>query len=239
MSEYHNEQFDVVTQQAARGDVMEMPLFPDLDRELIKALGFGPHCKMLQHFVYWFHPRHPKMQQRWTLYKTLDEWHDECGLTERQVRKGRKVLVDRGLITYKRGQYSRVHYRVNWVALANVLWLDYEPDIPFDFEDDFMSDGITVENETLNHEFMSDGITVESKSDGITVESKSDGITVDLNAGDYAGDYLQETTLLQRAAEPAFAEPAAKNRTPKEEEITPKERLIKLYGAVYDREESA
>src|SRR5215218_8027874 len=79
-------------EQAARDAMMQIPLFPDLTVALRAALGYGPHVDMLQHFCYWMHPRHPKMQSRWTMYKTYEEWREECSLSDRQVRKGRKVL---------------------------------------------------------------------------------------------------------------------------------------------------
>ena len=47
-SEYHNEDFDVEAQQAARDAIMEIPLFPDLTVQLRDALEYGPHCDMLQ-----------------------------------------------------------------------------------------------------------------------------------------------------------------------------------------------
>jgi hypothetical protein len=135
-------------QQAARDAIMEIPLFPDLTVALRKALGYGPHVDMLQHFVYWFHPRKRKMQKRWTLYKTYDEWLDDCGLTERQVKKGRKVLRDLGLVSEHKGPHYRVHYRVDWVALLGALSVD-----PFAWVDDLEED--------LDQEFRVDGNTVQ------------------------------------------------------------------------------
>jgi hypothetical protein len=117
-------------QRAARDAVLELPLFPELRVELIRALGYGPHVDMLQHFCYWFHPRKPKMQNRWTLYKTRDEWRDECGLSQRQVSKGRKKLRELGLVTETRGPRGRIFYRVDWVALTEILSWDtkaYQP----------------------------------------------------------------------------------------------------------------
>src|SRR5215218_3465794 len=111
-------------EQAARDAIMEIPLFPDLTVALRAALGYGPHVDMLQHFCYWMHPRHPKMQDRWTMYKTYEEWRDECGLSDRQIRKGRKVLRELGLVTEKKSNYGRIDYRVNWVALAEALSLN-------------------------------------------------------------------------------------------------------------------
>src|SRR5918992_771036 len=77
---------DAEAQRAARDAVMQIRLFPDLTVALRGALGYGPHVDMLQHFCYWMHPRHPKMQDRWTMYKTYAEWCDECGLTDRQIK---------------------------------------------------------------------------------------------------------------------------------------------------------
>jgi hypothetical protein len=78
---------------------------------------------MLQHFCYWMHPRHPKMQNRWTLYKTYAEWREECGLARKQIDKGRTKLRELGLVTEKKGPHGRLHYRVDWEALAEVLSL--------------------------------------------------------------------------------------------------------------------
>jgi hypothetical protein len=265
---YHNpdkqelsEDFDLEAQRTARAAVMEIELFPDLTRALRKALGYGPHVDMLQHFCYWMHPDKPKMRKRWVMYKTRAEWYDECGLTERQVRKGRKVLLDRGLVTYKRGQYSRIQYRVDWVALADALDLDYCEDLL----DDFMSDGNTVENESLNHEFMVDGSSVELHTRRHGVEPILDGNTVDLNARDYARDYVQKIQSY-RSAEPAFAEPADEQmngkkkykftvdangkrtgvievtdeeRSPTEDEKTPEAEVKRLYRTFYETEEGA
>src|SRR5215216_5894519 len=115
--------FDAEAQRVARDAIMEIPLFPDLTVALRGALGYGPHVDMLQHFCYWMHPRHPKMQNRWTLYKTYAEWREECGLARKQIDKGRTKLCELGLVTEKKGPHGRLHYRVDWVALAEVLSL--------------------------------------------------------------------------------------------------------------------
>jgi hypothetical protein len=115
---------DAEAQRPARNAIMEIRLFPDLTVALRGALGYGPHVDMLQHFCYWMHPRHPKMQNRWTMYKTYEEWREECSLSDRQVRKGRKVLRELGLVTEKKSNYGRIDYRVDWVALAKALSLD-------------------------------------------------------------------------------------------------------------------
>jgi hypothetical protein len=210
-SPYHNEDFDVEAQRAARDAVMQIRLFPDLTIALRRAVGYGPHIDMLQHFVYWMHPRHPKMQQRWWMYKTYAEWHDECGLTDRQVKKGRKVLRDLGLVTEKKGPYGRVHYRVEWVKLAQVLSLDGISDQTDDLDGWF---------DDFEEEISLDGISDQGQFGRHGDQSSLDGISYQPNTGDNAGDYLQDTTLLQRAAEPAFAEPAAMDRNGKEEEFS-------------------
>jgi hypothetical protein len=211
--EQPNPQPDYEAQQAARKAVMAIPLFPDLDRELNKALGFGPHCKMLQHFCYWMHPRKPKMQNRWTLWKTFAEWHDECGLTERQVKKGRRVLAEKGLATYKRGQYSRIYYRVDWAALAEVLCLDFIPDGNSVQYDDELNDETDLLDDSIP-----DGNTVRLHSRRYSVPFIPDGNTVRLNTEDYTEDYLTEDTLLHSGGEPAKAEPPPQQKNGKKEE---------------------
>src|SRR5918992_1012872 len=114
---------DAEAQRAARDAIMQIRLFPDLTVALRGALGYGPHVDVLQHFSYWMHPRHPKMQNRWTLYKTYAEWREECGLARKQIDKGRTKLRELGLVTEKKGPHGRLHYRVDWVALAEVLSL--------------------------------------------------------------------------------------------------------------------
>ena len=115
------QEFDKESQQAARNAVMEIPLFPDLTVALRKAIGDGPHVDMLQHLVYWFHPRHKSTQKRWSIWKTYKEWYEECGLKRRRVDNGRRKLKALGLVTEKHGPYKRVYYKVDWVALAEVL----------------------------------------------------------------------------------------------------------------------
>jgi hypothetical protein len=209
-TQYHNSDFDVEAQQAARDAVMEIQLFPELGVQLRKALGYGPHVDMLQHLCYWFHPRHRKMQNRWTLWKTFDEWHEECGLTERQVKKGRKVLAEKSLVTAKRGQYSRVYYRVDWLALADALGVEHG--------DESIPDGISVQNGKEEGSSFQTALASSFISDGITDEFIPDGITVRLNTEDYAEEYLQESSLLQRGDEPAFAEPSPPEMNGKEED---------------------
>jgi hypothetical protein len=160
---------NLTAQRAARSAVMDIPLFPDLQVRLKRATGYGPHVDILQHFIYWFHPSKPKMQDRWTLYKTFAEWNEECGLSERQVKKGRAKLGEMGFVGWKRGQYGRVHYRIDWVAIATKLDSEFNPD--------------TV------------GGQIESGHQG--VQANPDTVGVQPNTGDYAGDYLQEIPLTE------------------------------------------
>jgi hypothetical protein len=191
---------DVEAQRVARDAIMEIRLFPDLTVALRGGLGYGPHVDMVQHFCYWMHPRHPKMQNRWTMYKTYAEWRDECSLSDRQVRKGRKVLRELGLVTEKKSNYGRIVYRVDWVVLAKALSLDTNTVQTDEDWDDF---DLSDDDHSL------DANTVQGQSGRYSEESSLDANTVQANAGEYAGDYLQETTLLQRAPEPAYAEPGA------------------------------
>ena len=174
---------DAEAQRAARDAIMEIPLFPDLTVALRGALGYGPHVDMLQHFCYWMHPRHPKMQSRWTMYKTYEEWREECSLSDRQVRKGRKVLRELGLVTEKKSNYGRIDYRVDWVALAEVLNLDTNTVQTDEDLDDF---------DLLGDDASLDGITVQGQFGRYSEESSLDAISAQANAGEYAGEYLQE-----------------------------------------------
>jgi hypothetical protein len=199
---------DAEAQRAARDAVMQIRLFPDLTVALRGALGYGPHVDMLQHFCYWMHPRHPKMQDRWTMYKTYAEWRDECSLSDRQVRKGRKVLHELGLVAEKKSNYGRIDYRVDWVALAEALSLDTNTVQTDEDLDDFDLFG---DDDSL------DAITVQGQFGRYSDESSLDAITVQANAGENAGDYPSGKTLLQRDGEPAFAEPPSMNGKRKKE----------------------
>jgi hypothetical protein len=204
---------DAEAQRAARDAVMQIRLFPELPAALRKAIGYGPHADMLQHFVFWFHPRHPKMQKRWTLWKTFAEWLDECGLTDRQVKKGRKVLAEKGLATYKRGQYSRVYYSVDWVALADALGLEFIPDGNSVQYDDELNDEFDFSDDSIP-----DGNSVRLHSGRYSDQVIPDGNSVRLNTGDYSEDYLTEESTLQVVApEPVFTEPGAHEMKGKKE----------------------
>jgi len=173
--------FDAEAQRAARDAIMKIPLFPNLTVALRGALGYGPHVDMLQHFCYWMHPRHPKMQSRWKMYKTYAEWRDECSLSDRQVRKGRKVLRELGLVTEKKSNYGRIDYRVDWVALAKALSLDASSVQTDEDWDDF---------DLFDDDASLDGNTVQGQFGRYSDKSSLDGSTVQANAG----DITQETT---------------------------------------------
>ena len=189
-SEYHNEDFDVEAQQAARDAIMEIPLFPDLTVQLRDALEYGPHCDMVQHFVYWFHPRHPKMQDRWWMYKTYTEWREECGLARKQVDKGRARLRELGLVNEKKGPHGRVHYQVDWVALAEDLSLSPygEQTDEFDewFDDDLDENSLSPYGE--QGQFVPQG-----------EQSSLSPYGEQANTGDHSGDYLTGYPTLQVA----------------------------------------
>jgi hypothetical protein len=219
-------------QRECRDCIMEIDLFPDLDVRLKKALGYGPHCDMMQHIIHWFSPQYPKMERRWTLWKTFEEWYEECGLSDRQVKKGRDTLRKLGLLTWKRGQHSYVHYRVDWVKLADLLGIPVEYDFEdeWDFEDpEFMSDGNTDRNESLNQESMSDGNTGQLQVGRYYRPASSRTLLPsDSIQESTSGDYEQENSSLQEAAEPAFAEPAAPKKNGKTPDHHPQEEETRL-----------
>ncbi len=103
----------------ARKYVQDIDLFPELQVRLTRIFGPGVERDMLHQLVYWF--RKPKMQNRWTAYKTFDEWREERGLNRKQVDKGRKALRADGIVQENKGPYKRVHYRVDWIRLQRML----------------------------------------------------------------------------------------------------------------------
>ncbi len=119
----------------ARKYVQDIDLFPELQVRLTRIFGPGVERDMLHQLVYWF--RKPKMQNRWTAYKTFDEWREERGLNRKQVEKGRKALRADGIVQEKKGPYKRVHYRVDWIRLQRMLetgqrWPKDDFDLPQD-----------------------------------------------------------------------------------------------------------
>jgi hypothetical protein len=196
---------DAEAQRAARDAIMQIRLFPDLIVRLRDALGYGPHCEMLQHYCYWMNPEKRKMRNRWSIWKTFDEWYEECGLTDRQVKKGRKKLRELGIMSHKRGQYSRVYYQVDWVALADALDLSYvvdEDDIWFDDEDEFIPDGISVPNGNENRSSFRTAMASDFIPDGNSVQFIPDGYGVRLNTREDAGDYVQEKLFYRERQNP-------------------------------------
>ena len=217
------ETFDLDAQQAARDAIMEIDLFPDLTVALRRALGYGPHVEMLQHLTYWFSPRrHPKMQRRWTLYKTYAEWWDECGLSRRQVERGRRALQERGLVSEKKGPRGIIHYRPDWVAIAQTLNLEFRMPGYGEHSEDFDDLHDWVEDENCTGEDDS-----ECPPTVGTVRMPAYGGHARMPA--YGGHAISEEyvrreqagePLLQSGAEPAVAEPAprARNGKPHQEQ---------------------
>src|SRR5215217_9719647 len=111
-------------EQAARDAVMEIPAFPELLTRLTRVFGPGPERDMIHQLVYWFSK--PKIQDRWTVYLTRKNWRDQRGLNRKQVDKGRARLEAHpsGVVKEKMGPYKRIHYRIDWVKLADVLGLE-------------------------------------------------------------------------------------------------------------------
>jgi len=115
---------DEEVQRVARTAIGAISLFPDLEKRLIEALGFGPAAIMLHQLVgYWF--RKPKMQDRWEAFKTYAEWRAERGLARKQVDKGREQLRRLGLVEERRKRGKKLHYRVDWVRLAGALNVEF------------------------------------------------------------------------------------------------------------------
>jgi hypothetical protein len=110
---------DLAAQREARDAVMKIRQFPDLEKRLVSVFGPTAEALMLHQLIYWFSK--PKMSHRWTMYKTFDEWYQERGLNRKQVDKGRARLCPSGVVKEMYGPHKRVHYRINWVRLAEIL----------------------------------------------------------------------------------------------------------------------
>jgi hypothetical protein len=216
---------DVEAQRVARNAIMEIPSFPELLTRLTRVFGPGAERDMIHQLIYWFSK--PKMQNRWWAYKTADEWRDERGLNRKQVNKARARLKPFGVLEEKYGNYKRLHYRIDWVRLAELLSLplkggqSYEWD---DFEDDDFLDepleplkgGQSSWSDTPKGE----SIVIDTPQMDDAPDSYAKNPSVEggqTNARDYTGDYPQDNSLLQSGAEPAFAEPAPTQINEKEE----------------------
>jgi hypothetical protein len=201
-------------QQAARDAIMQqIPSERSLMHAIRRGLGYGPHDEFMQQLCYWFGPRKPKMQTRWTLYKTYAQWEDELAYSPRQVKAARNVLGKKKLIGWKRGQYGRVHYRVNWVGLAEVLGLEFNQNGNGGPIDDLNDDVFD-----LDGGFNRNGNGGPIQSERYSVQFNRNGITVQSNTEDYAGDYSSEQSSLQVGGEPAYAEPPPPHMNGKREE---------------------
>lgn len=117
--EYSGEELEA--QRAARDAVMELPLFPHFERSLVGAFGPTAATFMMRDFRYWF--SRPKIQHRWVVYIKADQWRERMGLNRKQVNKGRAQLRAAGVLEEKMGPYKRIHYRVDWVRLAELVGL--------------------------------------------------------------------------------------------------------------------
>ena len=124
---------DAEAQRAARDAIMAIPVFPELERRLISVLGPTSEALMIHQLVYWF--SRPKMQNRWSAYKTYKEWKDERGLNRRQVDKGRKRLKANKLVEEKYGNYKRIVYQIDWVRLAGLLLIPLKEGQSYDLDD--------------------------------------------------------------------------------------------------------
>ena len=124
---------DAEAQRAARDAIVAIPAFPELERRLISVLGPTSEAIMIHQLVYWF--SRPKMQNRWSAYKTYKEWKDERGLNRRQVDKGRKRLKANKLVEEKYGNYKRIVYQIDWVRLAGLLLTPLKEGQSYDLDD--------------------------------------------------------------------------------------------------------
>jgi hypothetical protein len=218
---------DAAAQRDARDAIMQIPAFPELQTRLTRVFGPGAERDMIHQLVYWFSK--PKMQNRWWAYKTLDEWRDERGLNRKQVDKARRRLKPFGVVEEKKGNYKRIHYCIDWVRLAELLSIPLKGGQSYDWDnledEDFFDEpliplkGGQSQNDTpKGGSIENDPPQMEGTPDTYAENPSNGGGQT--NARENAGEYLQDNSLLQRAAEPALAEPAApeinRNEEPQE-----------------------
>lgn len=87
---------------------------------LAKCFGDIKVAVFLGQLIYWW----PKRTEE-GIYKTIEEWEEETFLTEKEQRRVRGILKDRGVIieNYKRLQH-RMYYILDEEAL-NRVWVEY------------------------------------------------------------------------------------------------------------------
>jgi hypothetical protein len=220
---------DAEAQRAARDAITEIPAFPELERRLVSVFGPTSEALMIHQLVYWFGK--PKMQNRWSAYKTYKEWKEERGLNRKQVDKGRKRLKANKLVEEKYGNYKRVYYCVDWVRLAELLSIPVKGSRSYDL-DDFENENFFDEplyplkgdqsssDSPLGGTVENDIPLINDEPNSYAENSTSGG--VQSKARDYTVTCEQDNSLLQSGAEPAFAEPAPAeiNRDKEQKEVT-------------------
>jgi hypothetical protein len=219
---------DAEAQRAARDAIMQMPAFPELLTRLTRVFGPGPERDMIHQLIYWFSK--PKMQNRWTAYLTRENWRDQRGLNRKQVDKGRRRLKAHpsGVVEEKMGPYKRIHYRIDWVKLADLLGLEtplkgVPMDDDFDVFDDFDEENLRTplkgvpkpSDPPLGAAGSSAPPEIDDAPD-IYAENPANGGRPS-NTGAYAGAFSQDNPPLQGGAEPALAEPAPPKISKREE----------------------
>lgn len=194
-------------QLAARSAIMEIPLFPELEKRLTRVFGVTPAMVFVHQIVYWF--GRPGMADRWTMYKTADEWHEERGLNRNALKRARKRAMAAGVIAEKKGPYKKIHYRPDWVRLAYLLRLDCA--VP-DAEDTADVEGIeeAVDPRPIPLRGPTQGETngirstpLRDRSQNATLKASRsiDTLGAQSNTENYAEEQLAEDYALQASAE--------------------------------------
>jgi hypothetical protein len=202
---------DVEAQRAARDAIMRIPAFPELLTRLTRVFGPGAERDMIHQLIYWFGK--PKMQNRWWAYKTADEWRAERGLNRKQVNKGRARLKPFGVLEEKYGNYKRLHYRIDWVRLAELLAIPLKGGQSYElhnFEgDDFfneLSEPLKGDQSSWSDNPKGGSIVIDTPHTADTPDTHAANHANEggqINARNYALDYVQDNSVLHTGAEPA------------------------------------
>ena len=106
-------------QRIARERISTISLFPDLMNELAGVFGFTPARDYVHQIIYWM--RRPGMRNRWVMYVTAEQMKRERNMGRKPLVRGRKQAVNSGVTEEKLGPYKRIHTRLDWVRLEDLM----------------------------------------------------------------------------------------------------------------------
>jgi hypothetical protein len=178
-------------QLVARAAILKIPHFPELEKRLISIFGVAPAVVFLHQMIWWF--GRPKMADRWSMYKTADEWYEERGLNPKALKKARDRTIAAGIIAEKKGAYKKIHYRPDWVRLADLLQCNCPmPEVDTTSE---------MEKSEEENGSRSTPLRARSQNETFKVSKSIDTLGVRSNSEDHAENQRTEDYALQASAD--------------------------------------